>query len=174
MYHLARSCPGVQDSRCTPTTLYWIGTLFVDTVKKAFQCTTYRTRSIMMSEPTIAFCIFVYRHCCTWLNHVQQLTYAYVRVFEEMLQESWPPATAILREYIPVWTMYVPNCLFLYTSIVCWAMKAVQAILKAVWRQLFKKILYGCMFVYIHIRRIANSYFVIMSIMNVISEIIVS
>ncbi len=23
--------------------------------------------------------------CCTWLNHVQQLTYAYVHVFEEML-----------------------------------------------------------------------------------------
>ncbi len=75
------------------------------------------------------FCIFVYRHCCRRLNHEQQLTFAYVRVFEEMLpwQESWPPATALLREYIPFWTIHVPNCLFLYNSIVCRAMKTVTS-----------------------------------------------
>jgi len=67
------------------------------------------------------------------LYMVKPCTAADVRENAKMLQESWPPATAILREYIPVWTTYVPNCLFLYTSIVCWAIKAVQAILKAVW-----------------------------------------
>ena len=34
------------------------------------------------------FAIFVYRRHCTWFHHVQQLTYAYVHVFEEMPQES--------------------------------------------------------------------------------------
>ena len=34
------------------------------------------------------FAIFVYRRHCTWFGHVQQLTYAHVHVFEEMLQES--------------------------------------------------------------------------------------
>jgi hypothetical protein len=33
------------------------------------------------------FAIFVYRRHCTWVHHVQQLTYAYVHVFEEMPQE---------------------------------------------------------------------------------------
>ena len=34
------------------------------------------------------FAFFVYRRHCTWFHHVQALTYAYVRVFEEMPQES--------------------------------------------------------------------------------------
>ena len=35
-----------------------------------------------------------------------------------MLQESYHPATTILRGYIPVWTLHVQNAQFLYTSIV--------------------------------------------------------
>ncbi len=34
------------------------------------------------------FAIFVYRRHCTWFHHVQQLTYVYVQVLEEMPQES--------------------------------------------------------------------------------------
>ncbi len=61
------------------------------------------------------FAFFMYRRHCTWFHHVQALTYAYVCVFEEMPQESWPPARSILRKYRP---LHVQNGWFLYTSIV--------------------------------------------------------
>ncbi len=47
-------------------------------------------------------------------NHVQWC----LHTKEAKCQVSCPPATAILREYIPVWTLHIQNNPFLYTSIV--------------------------------------------------------
>ncbi len=75
------------------------------------------------------FYFFVYRHHCTWLNHVQPLTYAYVRVFEEILQESWPP-TAILYVRVHtcsdhVYSMYIHG---MYSFTLSWTKRTERKI----------------------------------------------
>ena len=52
------------------------------------------------------------------LNMVEQCISMYVHENMKMPQESWPPATAILRGYEPCMTVHVQNGKFLYYSIV--------------------------------------------------------
>ncbi len=72
-------------------------------------------------------------------------------------RERWPPATGILScWYIRLWTVYVPtwNGWFMYTSIVCSLLKAVQASSQRKIPEWYKQNLCGahvhCMYMYIH------------------------
>ncbi len=91
-----------------------------------------------------------YSSVCQRLYMLKPCTVMSVHEKGKMPQESWPPATGILRVYIRVCTLHIQNRQFLYTSMVQRFMKVVQAGTGEFIVKNTLVVVRYCMYMYIH------------------------